>query len=212
TWNVSPRYSFFISRVGPSMSSRPCSIVRKPSMWSNDRFSIIRTTMWSILRGFSSASVTSGDRELHVHPGFFVARNGAEEVVRARLQVDRERLRLARVEQRRFRVDAIALDDEVVRDLAVVLDVEGDSTGMHRDLGKRDLELGLLGNDALRSLRRAGGPRLRRRRLGGRAGRLRGGGLLALGLRLGGLPGDEDHRGHHPDEEEHARHDKEPKP
>jgi hypothetical protein len=26
-------------------------------MWSNDRFSIIRTTMWSILRRLSSASV-----------------------------------------------------------------------------------------------------------------------------------------------------------
>jgi hypothetical protein len=29
----------------------PCSIVRKPNMWSNDRFSIMTTT-WSILRRF----------------------------------------------------------------------------------------------------------------------------------------------------------------
>ena len=56
TGNVSPRYSFCIARVGPSTSSRPCSIVRNPSMWSNDRFSIIRTTMWSIFLRLSSAA------------------------------------------------------------------------------------------------------------------------------------------------------------
>src|SRR5690242_20284016 len=99
------------------MSSRPCSIVRKPSMWSNDRFSIIRTTTWSILRRFRSASVTtapgSRDGQLHIHPGLLVARDGAVDVVGAWLEVDVQRRRLARSDRRRLLVDAVALDHEV---------------------------------------------------------------------------------------------------
>jgi len=63
TWYVSPRYSLLIASVGPSTSVRPFSIVRKPSMWSNDRFSIIRTTMWSILRRLSSACAIAAPRQ-----------------------------------------------------------------------------------------------------------------------------------------------------
>src|SRR5580765_4387071 len=55
------------------MSVRPCSIVRKPSIWSNDRFSIISTTMWSILRRFWSASVTGAPGEPTVPQSGFAA-------------------------------------------------------------------------------------------------------------------------------------------
>src|SRR6476646_7860491 len=164
------------------MSVRPCSIVRKPSMWSNDLFSIIRTTMWSILRRFWSASVTgapgkptvpqsgfaaepwlppcstecadatgrrrgrqprSGDGQLDVHPGLLVARDRAVDVVGPRLQVDVQRRRLARGDRRCLLVHPVALHHEVVRDMAVVLDVEVVRAGRERVLGKRDLELGL---------------------------------------------------------------------
>src|SRR5512133_553788 len=159
------------------MSVRPCSIVRKPSMWSNDRFSIIRTTTWSILRRFWSASVkrapgkptvpqsdcaaepcappgsteaptlqrqvqavnrASGDRQLEVHPGLLVARDRAVDVVGSRLQVDLQRRRLARGDRRRLLVNAVALDHQVMLDLAVVLDREAVGAGRERVLRERD--------------------------------------------------------------------------
>src|SRR5689334_22055468 len=128
------------------MSSRPCSIVRKPSMWSNDRFSIIKTTTWSILRRFWSASVTtaprSRNRELEIHPGLLVAGDRAVNVVRAGLEVDVQRRRLTGADRGRLLVDPVSLDHEVVVDLAVVLDVERVRAGRDRRLRQRDLELG----------------------------------------------------------------------
>src|ERR1044072_4760293 len=131
------------------MSSRPCSIVRKPSMWSNERFSIMRTTTWSILRRFWSASLTtaprSRNRELEVHPVRRVAGDRAVDVVGAGLEVDVERRRLPGADRRRLLVDAVPLDHEVVVDLAVVLDVERVRAGRDRRLRQRDLALGLGG-------------------------------------------------------------------
>src|SRR5262249_48866333 len=49
TGQVAPFASLASPARSPSTSVRPSSIERKPSMWSNDRFSIIRTTMWSTL-------------------------------------------------------------------------------------------------------------------------------------------------------------------
>src|SRR5689334_11198232 len=145
------------------MSSRPCSIVRKPSMWSNDRFSIIRTTTWSILRRFWSASVTSappfgrpsaatlpggrpvrqtrsGDGQLQIHPGLLVPGDRAVDIVGAGLQVDVERRLLAGRDVRRLLVDAVALDHEVVLDVAVVLDRDGVRARRDGRLRERDLE------------------------------------------------------------------------
>src|SRR5689334_14410142 len=151
------------------MSSRPCSMVRKPSMWSNDRFSIIRTTTWSILRRFRSASVTtaprSRDGELQIHPGLLVARDRAVDVVRAGLEIDVESRRLAGTDGRRLLVDAVALDHEVVVDLAVVLHVEAVRAGFDRRARERDLELGLGRGHVRRRLRRGGRRGLRGRRL-----------------------------------------------
>src|SRR2546421_3321111 len=61
TGYVLPWYSFFIPSLSPSTSSRPPSRLRYPSMWSNDRFSSIRTTMCSIfsLEGGRSEEHTS---------------------------------------------------------------------------------------------------------------------------------------------------------
>ena len=50
-----PGTMFDMLAFRPSTSGRPASSVRYPSMWSNDLFSSISTTMWSIFRRFASS-------------------------------------------------------------------------------------------------------------------------------------------------------------
>ena len=122
-----------------------------------------------------------GNRELDVHAERLVAGHGAVEVVRPRLEVDLELCLLARLDLRRALLrDPRPLDRQVVRDRAVVLEVERVPAALHRRGGQPDLVLDLAHLRHVRS-----GPDRRGR-------------LLRRRLRLAR---EEVDREHHPDEE-----------
>ena len=135
-----------------------------------------------------------------------MSRDGAVDVVGARLQVDVHRRGLARLDGRRPLVDAVALHHEIVRDVPIVLHREAVRAGRDGRFRERDLELGLADGDRGRARGRRGGGGRRLR------GRGVGRGLSALRLGLAGLASDEDHGGQHPDEQQHARDEEDAQP
>src|SRR6266498_3418634 len=94
-----------------------------------------------------------GNRELQVHPGLLVAGDRAVEVVRAGLESDLQRLRLARVvDGRLLVVDSRPDNDEIVPELARVLRLEVVAAGLQRRSAREsDLEFRLINDYGLRA-------------------------------------------------------------
>src|SRR5215207_5267575 len=132
-----------------------------------------------------------GDRDLLIHTELLVTGNGAVELVGAGLQLNRQGRALAGGNRRGAFLYTRAFDNEIVRDLPVVLDLEGVFAALERRLRKTNLVVNLGDSNGLRRPRTGlGGVRLRRRLASG-----------GLGLRL--LAENLD-RGQHPEEQQHA--------